>query len=73
MAGNIVVIEVDPWGPSDVSMEMLQSLVDDSLLRSVTDLRLYCFSRRKGQGFPHEFDDPLGYPTRGLPVMVYLS
>ena len=36
MAGA-VVIEVDPWGWSDVSMETLQSLVDDGLLRPVTD------------------------------------
>ena len=25
------------------------------------------------KGFPHEFDGPLGYPTRGLPVLDYLS
>ena len=37
MAGDIVVIEADPWGPSDVSVETLQSLVDDGLLRPVTD------------------------------------
>ena len=37
MAGDIVVIEVDPWGPSDVTVEMLQSLVDGGLLRSITD------------------------------------
>ena len=37
MAGDIVVIEADPWDPSDVTMEMLQSLVDGGLLRSVTD------------------------------------
>ena len=36
MAGT-VVIEADPWGRSDVSVEMLQSLVDDGLLRPVTD------------------------------------
>jgi len=36
MAGA-VVIEVDPWGQSDVSVETLQSLVDDGLLRPVTD------------------------------------
>ena len=36
MAGTIV-IQVDSWGQSDVSMETLQSLVDDSLLRPVTD------------------------------------
>ena len=34
---NIVVIEVDAWGRSDVSMETLQSLVDDGLLCPVTD------------------------------------
>ena len=37
MAGDIVVIEADPWDPSDVTMEMLQSLVDSGLLRPVTD------------------------------------
>ena len=37
MAGDIVVIEVDPWGPSDVTVEMLQSLVDGGLLCPVTD------------------------------------
>ena len=37
MADNIVVIEADPWGPSDVTIEMLQSLVDGGLLRPVTD------------------------------------
>ena len=37
MAGDIVVIEADPWDPSDVTVEMLQSLVDGGLLRSVTD------------------------------------
>ena len=37
MAGNIVVIEADPWGPSDVTTEMLQLLVDGGLLRPVTD------------------------------------
>ena len=37
------------------------------------DLRLDRFSRRKGQGFPHKLDSPLGYPSRGLPVMDYLA
>ena len=37
MAGDIVVIEADPWDPSDVTVEMLQSLVDGGLLRPVTD------------------------------------
>ena len=37
MAGDIVVVEADPWDPSDVTEEMLQSLVDGGLLRSVTD------------------------------------
>ena len=36
MAGA-VVLPTDPWGPSDVSEETLQSLVDDGLLRLVTD------------------------------------
>ena len=37
MAGGVVVLQVDPWGPSDVSAATLQSLVDDGLLRPVTD------------------------------------
>ena len=37
MAGDIVVVEADPWDPSDVTEEMLQSLVDDRLLCPVTD------------------------------------
>ena len=37
MAGDIVVIEADPWDPSDVTVEMLQLLVDGGLLRPVTD------------------------------------
>ena len=36
------------------------------------DLRFDRFLRRKGQSLPHEFDGPLGYPTRGLLVMDYL-
>ena len=37
MASDIVVVEVDPWDPSDVTEEMLQSLVDGGLLRPVID------------------------------------
>jgi hypothetical protein len=37
MAGDIIVIEVDPWDPSDVTVEVLQSLIDGRLLRPVTD------------------------------------
>ena len=29
MAGNVVVVEADPWDPLDVTKETLQSLVDD--------------------------------------------
>ena len=36
MAGDIVVIEADR-DPSDITEEMLQSLVDGGLLRPVTD------------------------------------
>ena len=36
MAGA-VVIEADAWGWSDISMETLQSLVDDGLLCPITD------------------------------------
>ena len=32
MASDIVVIEADPWDPSDVTVEILQSLVDGGLL-----------------------------------------
>ena len=38
MAGDIVVIKADLWDPSDITVEMLQSLVDGGLLRPVTDL-----------------------------------
>ena len=37
MAGDIVVIKADLWDPSDITVEMLQSLVDGGLLRSLTD------------------------------------
>ena len=37
MAGDIIVIEADPWDPSDVTVETLQSLIDSGLLRPVTD------------------------------------
>ena len=37
MAGDIIVVEADPWDPSDVTEEMLQSLDDGGLLRPVTD------------------------------------
>ena len=37
MAGGAVVLQADPWGSSDVSVATLQSLVDDGLLRPVTD------------------------------------
>ena len=35
--GPPVILPVDPWGPSDVSVETVQSLVDDGLLRPITD------------------------------------
>ena len=35
--GPPVILSVDPWEPSDVSVEVLQSLVDDGLLRPITD------------------------------------
>ena len=37
MAGDIVVIEADPWDASDVTVEMLQLLLGGRLLRPVTD------------------------------------
>ena len=37
MTSDIVVIEADPWDPSDVTVEMLQSLIDGMLLHPVTD------------------------------------
>ena len=37
MAGDIIVVEVDPWDPFDVTVETLQSLVDGGLLRPMTD------------------------------------
>ena len=36
MAGSPIILLVDPWDPSKVSVEMLQSLVDDGLLRLIT-------------------------------------
>ena len=35
--GPPVILPADPWEPSDVSVEVLQSLVDDGLLRPITD------------------------------------
>ena len=32
-----VVIETDPWDQSDVTVETLQLLIDDGLLRPITD------------------------------------
>ena len=37
MADGPVILLTDPWDLSDVSMEMLRSLVDDGLLRPITD------------------------------------
>ena len=36
-SGPPVILLADPWDLSDVSMETLQSLVDDGLLRPITD------------------------------------
>ena len=38
VGGPPVILPADPWDPSDVSVETLQSLVDDGLLRPITDL-----------------------------------
>jgi len=35
--GPPVIFPADPWEPFDVSVEVLQSLVDDGLLRPITD------------------------------------
>ena len=35
--GPPVILPMDPWEPSDVSVEVLQSLIDDGLLRPITD------------------------------------
>ena len=35
--GPPVILPPDPWEPSNVSVEVLQSLVDDGLLRPITD------------------------------------
>ena len=37
MDGDIIVVKADPWDPSDITKEMLQSLVDGGLLHPVTD------------------------------------
>ena len=34
---NVVVLPADPWDRSDVTVGVLQSLVDDGLLRLITD------------------------------------
>jgi len=36
MAG-VRILQADPWGRSDASVEMLQALVDAGLLRPITD------------------------------------
>ena len=35
--GPPVILPADPWEPSDVFVEVLQSLIDDGLLRPITD------------------------------------
>ena len=37
MAGGAVVVQADPWGPSNVFVVTLQSLVNDGLLCPITD------------------------------------
>ena len=37
MADGPVILSADPWERSDVTVEKLQSLVDASLLRPITD------------------------------------
>jgi len=37
MAGGPVILLADPWDPCDVSVEMLRSLIDDGLLRPITN------------------------------------
>ena len=37
MAGGAVVLQANPWGPSNVLAETLQSLIDGGLLRPVTN------------------------------------
>ena len=37
MAGGPVILPADPWEPFDVSVEVLQSLVDNGLLRPITN------------------------------------
>ena len=34
---SVRILQADPWGRSDASVEMLQALVDAGLLRPITD------------------------------------
>ena len=56
MAGA-VVIEADPWDQSDVTVETLQSLVDDGLLRPVTDPNRLEWIAPLGEPEPRPRDD----------------
>ena len=74
MAGGAVVLQVDPWGPSDVSEETLQSLIDDGLLHPVTDpnrpewIALYDEPEpRPRYGYVMSF---VSFHERGLGVLV---
>ncbi|XP_066310840.1 uncharacterized protein [Miscanthus floridulus] len=72
MAGNVVVVEADPWDPSDVTEEMLQSLVDGGLLRPVTDSSRPEWIAPYGELEPRPRDDYVvsfvSFHERGLSV-----
>jgi len=74
MAGNVVVIEVDPWGPSDVTVEMLQSLVDGILLRPITDPNRSEWIAPSGEPKPRPHDGYIvsfvSFHERGLGLLA---
>jgi len=69
MAGA-VVIEADAWGQSDVSVETLQSLIDNGLLRPVTDPNRPEWIAPSGEPEPRPRDDYIvsfvAFHERGL-------
>ena len=74
MAGDIVVVEVDPWDPSDVTEEMLQSLVDGGLLHPVIDSTRLEWIAPYGEPEPRPRDSYIvsfvSFHERGLGVPV---
>ena len=69
-----VVIEADSWGQSDVSVETLQSLVDDGHLRPVTDPNRPEWIAPSGEPEPRPRDgyvvNFMSFHERGLGLLV---